>query len=187
MNRMSFLSYRRLSVTCEAEIPESLQDTPIGSLLRYHNLEAPLKEPARAKLVIVMCMDHRKQLRIPNRFAFMLRTAGARITDNEFKLSYPIAITGIRHVALIGHTQCGMQGLETRREQFISGLVETAGWDRERASLHFDVNVARYAIPDAQDFVRDEARRLSIDYPGVTFVPMIYQVEDFRLYLIPTS
>ena len=71
------------SILSEKDIPEHLLNTPIAELLKYHNLSSGFKEYEKAEIAIVMCMDNRKQLNIPNKFAYILRTAGARITGNE--------------------------------------------------------------------------------------------------------
>ncbi len=62
---------------------------------------------------------------------------------------------GVHALALIGHTQCGMVDLVARKEQFVAGLVENAGWTREAAEEHFH-----------------------------NYAPMLYRVEDNRLYFI---
>ena len=84
-----------------------------------------------------MCMDNRKHLRIPDNFAFIIRAGGANLRYSEFKVSYAIAIGDIQHIALIGHNNCGMVNLISRKDQFINGLVNKAGWDREWAEEHF--------------------------------------------------
>src|SRR6266436_3732470 len=117
-----------LEIKSEADIPESWRHTPIATLLRFHNLGAPLPPRAeKPELLIGMCMDSRKHLRIPDNFAFILRTGGANLRLAEFRVSYAIAVGGVRAIALIGHTNCGMTGLTARRELFIAGLVDV-GW-----------------------------------------------------------
>ena len=37
---------------------------------------------------------------------------------SEFKVSYAIAVGGVRAIALMGHTNCGMSNLAGRREMF---------------------------------------------------------------------
>lgn len=173
---------RRIALDRDEDIPAAYRDTPIGDLVRYHNLGAEAPAYERAALLIGMCMDHRKQLRLPENFAYVLRAGGANFRRHEFKLSFAIAVGGVRAIALVGHTDCGMVGLSERREAFIEGLVEGAGWDRETAALHFDDSVGRFAIDDAAGFVISEAQRLRRRYPKVTVAPLLYDVEDGRLY-----
>ena len=59
-------------------------------------------------LLIGMCMDHRKDLTIPNEFAYVLRSAGANFRDSSFEISYAVA--------------------------FVQGLVDRAGWTAEKAA-----------------------------------------------------
>ena len=88
-------------------LPEYFE-TPIGKLLKYHNLNHPYDTYDRAQLLIGMCMDNRKNLRIPDNFAFIIRTGGANLRYNEFKVSYAIAVGQVGYIALIGHNNCGM-------------------------------------------------------------------------------
>ncbi len=73
-------------------------------------------------------MDNRKHLHIPDNFAFIIRAGGANLRYSEFKVSYAIAVGSVSCIALVGHNQCGMVNLISRKEQFIRGLVENAGW-----------------------------------------------------------
>src|SRR6185295_3638340 len=119
------------------EILPAYRDTPVGLLLEYHNLGRALGSGTAPQLLIGMCMDSRKALRLPNDFAFVLRTAGANMRDNEFRVSYAIAVGGVRTIALIAHTDCGMVRLSERRTEFVQGLMNAAGWEEERAVRHF--------------------------------------------------
>lgn len=156
----------------------------MGLLLEYHNLRRPADVYADPQLLIGMCMDNRKRLNIPENFAFILRTGGANLSYSEFKVSYAISVGGIRHLVLIGHDQCGMVDLISRREQFIQGLVEGAGWDRQAAEEHFDHSAPIFEIGNEIDFVLSEAGRLKIKYPKIEIAPFIYRIEDNLLYAI---
>jgi carbonic anhydrase len=131
-----------------------------------------------------MCMDSRKALRMPNDFAFVLRTAGANMRDNEFRISYAIAVGGVRTIVLIAHTDCGMARLAERREEFIRGLMEAAGWDEARAVRHFEESAPKFGIRDEVGFVVREAERLRTIYPRIVVVPLLYRVEDDLLYQV---
>ena len=128
-------------------------------------------------------MDNRKQLNIPNKFAYILRTAGARITGNEFKLSFVIGFGDIKHVALIGHSNCGMINLMSKKDKIIQGLVQNAGWTKEQAENHFNSFAPFFEIENEVNFVISESKRLKEKYPNILFVPMIYKIEDNKLYL----
>jgi carbonic anhydrase len=107
------------AVNSAADIPKALRGTPFAELLQYQNLGKPFKKYDKARLLACMCMDNRKQLRLPDNFAFILRTGGGNIRYSEFKLSFAIGIGGVRHVAMIAHDNCGMSNLFSKREAFI--------------------------------------------------------------------
>ena len=175
---------RLISITKPDDIPPAYSDTPIGLLLKYHNLQSPLDPYQQAQLLIGMCMDNRKNLRIPDNFAYIIRAGGANLRYSEFKVSYAISIGGVRCISLIGHTQCGMVNLVSKRDAFINGLIENAGWDREWAEQHFMHFAPMFEIGNEVDFVSSEAKRLRLRYPKVLIAPMLYKVEDNLLYLI---
>jgi carbonic anhydrase len=102
--------------------------------------------------------------------------------DNEFRISYAIAVGGVHTMALIAHTDCGMARLEQRREQFIEGMVANAGWDRARAERHFAESAPKFGIRDEVDFVLHEAARLCAIYPRIQVAPLLYRVDDDLLY-----
>ncbi|HJR54233.1 MAG TPA: carbonic anhydrase [Gemmatimonadota bacterium] len=182
MNRVR-QSDRLSAVQSPEDIPPSLRETPIGRLLEYHNLERPFDRYDRAAILIGMCMDHRNQLRLPDQFAFVLRSGGANLRPSDFKVSFAVAVGGVRSIALIGHTDCRMSELGSRRDEFVAGLVD-AGWERKAAERHFVESVPQFEIGDEIDFVIAESARLRARYPAVSVAPLIYRVEDGRLYLV---
>ncbi|MEO8208346.1 MAG: carbonic anhydrase [Chloroflexota bacterium] len=171
-----------IPVVSADDILEDYRDTPVGDLLAYHNLDRPLEPAEPRQILIGMCMDSRKALRLPPEFAFILRTAGANLRDNEFRISYAIAVGGVRTIALIAHTDCGMKRVAGQREAFVRGLVEHAGWQAEQAEAMFAEGVPKFGISDEVEFVMGEAERLRALYPRIAVVPLLYRVEDDRLY-----
>jgi carbonic anhydrase len=129
-------------------------------------------------------MDNRKHLHIPDNFAYIIRSGGANLKYSEFKVSYAIAVGNVSHIALIGHNQCGMVNLVARRNEFIDGLVKTAGWKRETAEEHFMQFAPLFEIGNEKNFILTETTRLRLRYPKVTIAPLLYLVEDNKLYLI---
>ncbi|MBZ0275918.1 MAG: carbonic anhydrase, partial [Anaerolineae bacterium] len=101
-----------------------------------------------------------------------------------FKVSYAIAVGGVHTIALIGHNHCGMVNLVARQDQFVQGLVENAGWDAEKANEHFYHFAPMFEIENEVDFTLSEVNRLRLRYPKITVAPLLYLVEDNRLYLI---
>lgn len=175
---------RLIAIQSKKDIPSEYQDNPIGLLFEYHNFGRPNDVYSSPQLLIGMCMDNRKHLHIPDNFAFIIRTGGANLRYSEFKVSYVISVGGARHIVLIGHNQCGMVNLMSRREQFIQGLVEGAGWDRQAAEEHFTHFVPIFEIGNEIDFVLSETKRLKSRYPKIEIVPLMYRVEDNLLYMI---
>lgn len=175
---------RLLPVTEPDHILTPYRNTPIGLLLEYHNLGRPPEPYTQAQLLIGMCMDNRKHLRIPDNFAYIIRAGGANLRYSEFKVSYAIAVGGVKAIALIGHTHCGMVNLIARKDQFIQGLVDNAGWEPDRAEDHFLHFAPMFEIGNEVDFVLSEAQRLRWRYPKIQVAPLIYRVEDNLLYLI---
>ncbi len=175
---------RTYAINQAGDIPNKYRNTPIGLLLEYHNLGRAFDSYAQAQLLVGMCMDSRKHLHIPDNFAFIIRAGGGNLRYSEFKVSYAIGVGGVSHIVLIGHNECGMVNLAARKEQFIQGLVERGGWQRKDAEEHFTNFAKKYEIGNETDFILSEAKRLQMRYPKVVVAPMLYQVEDNRLYLL---
>lgn len=128
---------RLLTIASTDGILPQYRDTSIGLLLEYHNLSRPYESYSNANLLIGTCMDNRKHLHIRDNFAYIIRPGGANLRYSEFKVSYAIAVGGVRSIALVGHTNCGMVNLIARKEQFVRGLVEAAGWESQAAEGTF--------------------------------------------------
>lgn len=175
---------RLIPIQSTEDILPEYRQTPIGLLLEYHNLNRPLDIYDKAQLLIGMCMDNRKHLHIPDNFAFIIRAGGANLRYSEFKVSYAIAVGQIRHIALIGHNNCGMVNLISRKDEFIKGLVEIAGWEKEKAQEHFMHFAPMFEIGNETDFILSETKRLRLRYPKIQIVPMIYLVDDNKLYFM---
>lgn len=170
-----------LAVESAGDILPAYRGTPVGRLLEYHNLGIPLDPHQEAELIVGMCMDNRKSLRMPDNFAYVLRAGGANLRRLEFKVAFAVS-RGIRSVALIGHTDCGMAELANRKEAFIRGMVENAGWTEEAAREFFEQSAPAFEIGNPVDFTMDEAERLGRRFPRVLVAPLLYRVEDRRLY-----
>ncbi len=175
---------RLISVRAAADIPKAYRDTPIQLLVEYQNLIRPYDVYSTAQILVGMCMDNRKALNVPENFAYILRSGGANMRPSGFKISYAIAVGGVRHIAIAGHNECGMVHLLQRKQQFIDGLVEGAGWEREKAENHFLNLAPMFEIGNEIDFVLSEVRRLRFEYPKITIAPMLYRIEDNNLYMI---
>ncbi|AEF95302.1 carbonic anhydrase [Desulfotomaculum nigrificans CO-1-SRB] len=171
-------------VNTREDIFSQYLDTPIGDLIEYHNFGKPFeKKYVHADILIGMCMDNRKHLNIPEKFAYIIRTGGGNMRLSEFKVSYAVAVGGVRAIALIGHNNCGMVNLMSKEQKFVDGLVEV-GWDRKAAEDHFRHFAPMFEIGNEIDFLLAETNRIRQRYPKVLVAPLFYQVEDNRLYLV---
>jgi len=175
---------RLTKVSSESDISPEYIDNPVGDLLMYHNLKKEFKVYDKATILIGMCMDNRKYLQIPENFAYILRTGGGNLRYSEFKVSFAISVGRIKHIALIAHNYCGMVNLFSRKNDFIEGLEEIAGWDREKAEEHFNHYAPLFEIGNEIDFLLSEVGRLRARYPGVNVTPLYYNLDDNLLYLI---
>lgn len=175
---------RLLAVNSNSDILPEYRGTPIGLLLEYHNLNRPYETYEKAELLVGMCMDNRKHLHMPENFAFIIRSGGANLRYSEFKVSYAIAVGSVSHIVLIGHNNCGMVNLISRKAEFIKGLVNTAGWEKKRAEEHFMHFAPMFEIGNETDFILSETKRLRLRYPKISIAPLFYKVEDNKLYLI---
>ena len=173
-----------LPVHKKEDIPPEYRDTPIGRLLEYQNIHRVFDEYKHAELLVGMFMDNREHLHIPKNCAFIIRAGGANLRPAAFKVSYAIGVGGVKHIALIGHNDCGMVNLYSRREKFINGLVENAGWSVERATDHFMNLAPLFEIGNETEFLISEAHRLRREYPKIQVAPLLFKVEEGKLYLI---
>jgi len=175
---------RLISINSINDILPEYRQTPIGLLIEYHNLNRFQETYDKAQLLVGMCMDNRKHLHMPDNFAFIIRSGGANLRHSEFKVSFAISVGQISHIVLIGHNNCGMVNLISRKNEFIQGLVETAGWEQEKAEEHFMQFAPMFEIENETDFILSETKRLRLRYPKIMIAPMFYLVEDNKLYFI---
>ncbi len=172
------------SIDSLGDIPKILQDTPIETLLLGQNTGEIQDRPANvAEIVIGMCIDFRKSLSIPRDWAFILRREGANMDGAEFAIALALS-KGVRHMALIAHNSCAMSNTAQHRDAFVEVLGEKYGWNREQATEFFDNHARSHDIGNEIDFVLQEANRLAALFPGLIVVPILFRVEDDRLYLI---
>ena len=80
-----------------------------------------------------------------------------------------------------------MVNLNSKREQFVQGLVENGGWEKQGAEEHFWHYAPMFEIGSEIEFVRGETNRLRLRYPKIVVAPLMYRVEDNLLYFIRES
>ncbi len=175
---------RLIPVNRKEDILPEYRNTPVETLFEYHNLKKPFDHYTDSKMLIGMCMDKRKHLNIPDNFAFIIRTGGANLRYSEFKVSYAIGVGGVRCISLIGHNNCGMVNLISRKDQFVKGLSEATGWDLGQSEEHFMNYAPMFEINSETDFILSEVKRLRLRYPRILIAPLFYILEDNFLYFI---
>lgn len=173
-----------ICITDEMDIPEDYRDTPIERLILNHNLNLRPDSYERADMLVLMCMDNRQDLRLPQNSAFFVRNSGGTQKGVSFSISFAVAVAGIRHIAVIGHSDCMMVNLEIRRKEFVNNLSGHFMWDRAEAEGHFMDMCDQFSKTDAAGSVIAEVEFIRSQYPGVIVVPLFYSVEDHMLYLI---
>ncbi len=165
------------------DIPEEYLNTPIADLVNFHNFGREKSLYTKPDLLIGTCMDNRINLKIPENFAFVMRNGGANLKGSEFKISYALSVGKINYFALIGHTDCGMVNIDLRKDQFIAGLEQT-GWKKDSAEEYFDQEVTSSEIKNEINFTLSEVKRYREIYPNILIAPLIFKVEDRKLYFI---
>jgi carbonic anhydrase len=178
---------RLIPVERVSDILPPYKDTSIGRLLEYHNLARPHDSLQQPELLIGVCVEQPHRLRIPEAFAIVIQSERGMISGNAFEVSYAIALGGIRCIALIGHNNCGMVNFSARKEEFVQGLVNRAGWECHLAEEYFYHNAEMCETGDEMDVLLNEAKRLRLRYPMMQVAPLIYRMEDGLLYQIDES
>lgn len=173
-----------VTIKNKEDIPTQYQNTPVEDFLLYHNLEKPYKKYEKAQVLVGMCMDHRKQLKIPENFAYIIRTGGGNLRYSEFKVSYAVAVGGVKYIILIAHDDCGMVNLASKKDKFVNGLVENAGWDRKRAEEHFLNFAPMFEIDNEIEFTFEESERIMKKYQGIVVVPCAYDISSNKVKII---
>jgi len=175
---------RLIAINKINDIPDVYRNTPLALLLEYHNLNREFESYSNAQLLVGMCMDNRKHLHMPDNFAFIIRSGGANLRYSEFKVSFAVSVGGVKHIALIGHSNCGMVNLASNKDIFIEKLSENAGWTTEQAEEHFNNYAPMFEINNEIDFILSETQRLRQRYPKIIIASLYYKVEDNLLYMI---
>ncbi len=62
--------------------------------------------------------------------------------------------------------------------------MDSAGWQQQQAEEHFLHFAPMFEIGNEVDFTLSEAKRLRLRYPNIVVAPLLYRIEDSRLYLI---
>lgn len=166
------------------DLPERWLDSPIEEFIAAHNFETPVEEGTTPKLLVVSCIEFRFMPQIPRNFAYMIRTAGGRITQipgSEFALAYILA-NGVRHIVTVGHNDCGMTKVEAFKPRLVEALAEQ-GWEQEHAMNFVEAHADRFAIDDEIDALESEYVRMRSLFQKVEIAPLFVSLSSSRLHL----
>jgi carbonic anhydrase len=172
---------RLLEIAEEKDIPKEWQGTPIESLILAHNFQKPITEVGKPKLLIAACIEFRYSLPVPRMYAYVIRRASGRLVGSEFSLAYVFA-QGVKHIALIGHNDCGMTQVHANTPAMIEALIKQ-GWHKDRAEEYIRYQAARYSIEDEIDALKYEYIRLKRLFRDVCIAPFIVCLDNTNLYL----
>jgi carbonic anhydrase len=167
-----------------SDILPAYRGTPLAGLLAAHNLGVQPSMQERTELLVITCMDYRVTLDIPGYSPYVLRVAGANVEPVAFNVSFAVSVAGVKAIAVVGHDDCAMEGVASRRETFISGLRHRCHWTQDLAETHFDDGVERFAIRDSEEATWHQAQRLRQQYTGVHIAPLFFRVGDGMLLQI---
>jgi carbonic anhydrase len=172
---------RVIPISQPQSIPEHWQGTPIESLIRAENFKQPITPASRPQLLIAGCIEFRYALPIPSMYAYVIRRASGRLIGSEFSVAY-ILSQGVKHIALIGHNDCGMTKTAAAAPGMIEALVEQ-GWDRNRAEEYINYQIGRYSIEDEIDALEREYDRLKRLFRQVQIAPLFVNLADTKLFI----
>lgn len=166
------------------KLPAEYLNTPIQKLIEYHNFNKPHEEYNQPKLLIGTCMDYRVNLKIPDKFAFIIRNGGASLRHNDFQIAFGLTVGGCEAIAVIGHTDCGMANLQQKQSTFVDKFVNKLNYEEKIAKDFFLTKSPENEIYNEIDFTKQQVSELSEKYPNIPVIGLIYEVKDNLLYLI---
>lgn len=173
---------RQIPVASIGDLLPEYRGTPIEQVLRYQNPQEPMPATVEhPELLVVTCMDFRIRLRVPDHYAYMLRTAGASLRSHEFDVAFAIAVGGVSAIAIVGHTDCGMSRVTQVRDTFVNNLVRHGGWSQHDAVHYYHQHAGAHYIGDPAQSAWRDAARLRQRFPSMIIAPLLYRVEDHTL------
>ncbi|MCX7862635.1 MAG: hypothetical protein N2449_06540 [Bacteroidales bacterium] len=171
------------AVKSKENIPILLKNSPLEKLLLYHNLQQTHHTYNVAELIIATCVDHRISLKIPEKFAYIIRTGGVNLNSCEFYIAFLASVKNIKHVAIIGHNECAMVHLHEKKDIFTQNC-NVLGWNHNQAQSFFEQFEHQHEIHNEIHFTLHEAKRLRNIFPQLVIFPFLYNIHDHQLYLI---
>lgn len=175
---------RLTPLTSRADLPPRWHGTPIEEFIAAHNFDHPIEGSTEPRLLIVSCIEYRFSPLVPHNFAYVMRTAGGRLSHesgSEFALSYILA-KGVRHIAMVGHNDCGMTKVPQFKPNLIKALVEQ-GWDEATAQEFIEENADRFTMDDEINSLEREYKGMREQFKNVEIAPLFVSLASSRLHL----
>jgi carbonic anhydrase len=164
------------------DIPDEWRNTPIEALIRAENFGEPIPETVQQpQLLIATCIEFRYALPVPRMYSYVIRRASGRLNGSEFSMAYVIS-KGVRHIALIGHNDCGMTKVDVAKPALVDALVGQ-GWNPDRAEEFINWQSARHAMKDELDGLRQEYIRLKRIFKNLVIAPLFVDLADTHLFV----
>ncbi|MGD9682221.1 MAG: hypothetical protein AB7W16_13630 [Candidatus Obscuribacterales bacterium] len=171
-------------VESREDLPPHWLDSPIEEFIGAHNFGKEIEGASQPRLLIVSCIEFRFRPQIPNNFAYVIRSAGGRMSNlagSEFALSYIFA-KGVKHIAIVGHNDCGMTKVDQFKPALIEALIDQ-GWEKEKAGAFIEENAGRFAMDDEIESLRREFLRLRSLFNNVVIAPLFVSLASNRLHI----
>jgi carbonic anhydrase len=163
------------------DIPQRWKGTPIEAYIQSQNLGYPISPHSEPQLLICSCIEFRFSLRVPAMYAYVIRTAGARLHGAEFTLGYVLS-RGVKNILLISHNDCGMAKIPQHRQDIIKIFVEQ-GWSERSAQDFVNSRAKRFAIDDELEGLKHEYYRLKHLFKAVHVAPLFLDLADGRVHI----
>lgn len=175
---------RLITLHTREDIPQKWRGSPFEELIGAHNFDKQIESSVEPRLLVVSCIEFRFRPIIPTGFAYVMRTAGGRLsnlTGAEFALSYVLS-KGVKHIALVGHNDCGMTKVFQAKPKLVEALIEQ-GWDRSKAFEFIEQNAPRFAFDDEIDSLKQEYIQLKEIFKKVEVAPLLASLSSTRLHI----
>lgn len=172
---------RLKQIKAPADVPSRWHGTPIEQLIRAHNFDEAIEPSFKPELLVATCIEFRFQPKVPSFFAYEIRRASGRVIGAEFTIAYAIA-KGVKHLALIGHNDCGMTKVDANTQAMIEALVGQ-DWPRAAAEEYVRKQGPDHAIQDEIETLRAEYLRLRRLFRNIGIAPLFTALANNKLYL----
>ena len=147
-----------------------------------------LAAPATLKLAVVACMDTRhnveKVLGLKHGDAKVIRNAGNLLDDGTLRsLIVAVHLLGVRHIAILGHTKCGMTLVGQGEFRIAKSIAKTTGTPLSDA-MRPDFQRWLGGFPDPAENVRRSAqlvRNHPLMPPDLDVLALLYDNETGKV------